>query len=188
MPDPRPNLTTALQRLLLDIPARVPELGHVDAQAVLVVAAAAKDHSRATIRPLTLPGHPRVVVAGTQRRFEIALRPLFFLEANGLGRLVTLFHELFHVDPDAPTQLSNARRHAGPAGRFNRQVELLARSYAAKARPRLLAPLGHEGEVLVQQWRVRPGAGVTPGLFGDHHLFVGPVAMHTPRPDRSGWW
>jgi hypothetical protein len=187
VPDLRPNLSAALDRLLVDVVARVPDLSHVHPAGLLLVAAAAKDHSRATIRPLNLPGHPRVVVSGTPRALEIALRPLFFLDANGPGRLVTLFHELFHVDPHAPDRLGDARRHGGPGGRFNRHVEEMARAYAAAAPPRLLAPLGHHGEVLVRQWRVRPGPGVTPGLFGDEHLFWGPVPMLTPRRHRSGW-
>ncbi|MEW5848527.1 MAG: hypothetical protein AB2A00_06915 [Myxococcota bacterium] len=183
MKDPRPDFSKALDRLVVDVTRRVPQLGHVRPSEILVVAGAAKDTSRATIRTLEVP----VTVEGHRRRFEVTLRPLFFLDANGLGRLVTLMHELHHISP-AGAGLAAERRHGAAEGDFDDHVESLARNYCQVAPMAVLAPLGHHGEVLCRQWRIRPGATGPARRYSDQHLFLGPVLMQTPRRERTGWW
>jgi len=128
-----------------------------------------------------------VLVDGHVRHFEITLRPLFFLKANGLGRLVTLFHELFHLAPDG-SGLADERRHRGNHRSNDVTVESLARSYVDAAPAALLAPLGHEGEVLMDQWRIRPSRDCALRQVTREHLFLGPVPMHTPKRERCVWW
>src|SRR5581483_11554436 len=68
--DPRPLLGTAIRRLIRDAASKLPELSHVKASRVLVVAGEARRASRATIRPLggkikkARGRRPRVVVHG----------------------------------------------------------------------------------------------------------------------------
>jgi hypothetical protein len=188
MPDPRPHLSPALDALLAHAVEHVDAFRHVRAEQVLVVGGAALKHSRATIRGFP-DGQAPIIKVGTRRiRYEITLRPLFLLQANGLGRLCTLFHELFHIGPLADGALDPSRRHGAPGGDFDAVVERLARRYAKTAPPDLLAPLGHHGEVLLQQWRVRPGNADHARVYGEKHLFTGPVAMRTPRGQRTVWW
>ncbi|MBI5497967.1 MAG: hypothetical protein HY904_23390 [Deltaproteobacteria bacterium] len=184
--DARPRLSPALDALLADLCKRVDAFRHIRPTAVLVVAGAAQEHSRATIRGF--PRGPTVTVARVRRRYEVTLRPLFFQSANGLGRLVTLCHELFHVGPACDGMLDEHRRHARAGSGFDDVVERLARDYAARAPHRLLEPLAHEGEVLFRHWRVRPGGETDAGRYTERDLFEGPLCMHTPRGARSGWW
>jgi hypothetical protein len=188
MRDPRPDLGPALHALLDHAVKKVPAFRHVDAGALLCVAGAALKHSRATIRGFVDGDSPVITVRARRVRYEITLRPLFFLQANGLGRLCTLFHELFHISRQADGTLDESRRHGRPGGDFDAQVEQLARRYAQRAPLELIAPLGHEGEVLLQQWRVRPGSGPGARVFTEKHLFLGPVVMHTPKGQRTSWW
>jgi hypothetical protein len=182
-PDPRPSLGPALDALLQHACASVAELHHVKAKAVLLVAGGALDESRASIRGLD---GLKVTVDAQRRHYEVTLRPLFFLSSNALGRLITLFHELFHISPAADGTLDPQRRHGAPGGAFDREVETLARRYARTAPAELLVPLGHHGEVLMRQWRIRPSAGTRRASFGDAQMFVGPVRMVTPRHGRTG--
>lgn len=186
--DPRPDYSAALQALLVDLCKRVPAFSRLDARRFLLVAGEARETSRATVRPLQAPEMPRVLVDGQVRHFEITLRPLFFLSANGLGRLGTLCHELLHVDPDGRPLLAPERRHQGNHSLLDREVDLLARAYVEQAPSHLLAPLGHHGEVLMRQWRVRPGPGMAARQVGNAQLFHGVVRVVTPVKDRTVWW
>ena len=156
--DPRPDFAEAVDALLIHACGHVRAFHQLNPQQLLVVAGAARESSRATIRFLDEKSLPRVMIDGVHKRFEITLRPLFFLDANGLGRLMTLFHELLHMEENGEA-LSVARRHAGHPKSLDAQVEKLARAYALKAPSKVLACLGHNGEVLMRQWRIRPGAG-----------------------------
>src|SRR5262245_14178645 len=117
---------------------RIPELSHVHASRVLLVAGAARENSRATIRPLH---DVKVTIDGHRRCYEVTLRPLFFLKANGLGRLITLCHELFHIHPACNGQLHQERRHGEADGDFDGLMEDLSRAYVKTAPPRLLSAL-----------------------------------------------
>src|SRR4051794_20878377 len=52
----RPNLNEAIQALLVDLAARMPEYQHIDPSRVLVVAGEARRASRGTVKPLTFAG------------------------------------------------------------------------------------------------------------------------------------
>jgi hypothetical protein len=176
-----------LDRLLADIPLRLAALEHVQTHSLLVVAGQAHDRSRATIRSLVFHGRTPVNVDGHPRRYEITLRPLFFLSANGMGRLVTLIHELMHVGPQCDGSLDEGRRHGEGRVSFDGQALAYARRYARVAAPNVLAPLGHNGELLMRQWRIRPSAALT-RTYGNTHLFLGPVLIRTARDERTVWW
>lgn len=182
--DAIPDLDPALRRLLADIPRRCPALAHVQASTVLPVLGAAHEDSRATIRPLL---SWRVTVGGHRRLYEISLRPLFFLSANGLGRLCTLFHELYHISPPCDGKLDPQRSHSAGA-RFDARVEVLAREYVQVAPPALLAPLAHHGMARMRAWRLRPGPGLARNAFTAAHTYSAPLVMQTPAGQRSVWW
>jgi len=89
----RLNITLAVKRLVRDAAARLPDLAHVDAARLLVVAGEARRASRATIRPAAQPGQPRIRVRGRDIRYVITLRPLWFLDSTPEGRVETVLHE-----------------------------------------------------------------------------------------------
>lgn len=186
MRDARPDFTLAVEALLTHAVGAVPEFAHVRATTLMVVAGAALGRSRASIRGFGALS-PRVLLDGRVRRYEITLRPLFFLNANAPGRLATLFHELFHVgQPEG--ELDSTRGHGTGRAPFEAEVERLAAGYAKTAPPSVLSPLGHHGEVLCRQWRVRPQGTEKARVFTEKHVFVGPVPMRTPVGQRSVWW
>jgi predicted metallopeptidase len=130
----RPNLTLAVKRLVRDLAVRVPELGHVRASRVLVVAGEARRSSRATIRPAhgaaprTARARPVIRVKGRRMLYVITLRPLWFLESSPEERIATIVHELYHASNRFDGTLHRGRRHARlPRARYNRKVRALLR-------------------------------------------------------------
>jgi predicted metallopeptidase len=187
----RPNLTLAVKRLVRDLAVRVPELGHVRASRVLVVAGEARRSSRATIRPAhgaaprTARARPVIRVKGRRMLYVITLRPLWFLESSPEERIATIVHELYHASNRFDGTLHRGRRHARlPRARYNRKVRALLRRYLAEAPPEIVAPFAHEGIVRVRMWLERPGAsraveGASRKVYTEHQLFYGLVRMRT---------
>ena len=191
----RPNLTLAVKRLVRDIARRLPELSHVRASRVLVVAGEARRTSRATIRPAHFgasrrraagPGgavKPLVRIKGRKILYVITLRPLWFVASTPEQRVATILHELYHVSTRFDGTLHRGRRHGRlPLAQYNRRVRALAREYAAVAPPELLAPFAHQGEARVRMWLEGPGsfqgdeyAGRT--LYTEQQLFYGLAVM-----------
>ena len=96
----RLNVTLAVKRLVRDVTVRVPELSHVRASRVLVVAGEARRSSRATIRPAhgaatakVGRGRPVIRVKGRRVLYVITLRPLWFLASTPEERIATILHE-----------------------------------------------------------------------------------------------
>ncbi|MCM2334516.1 MAG: hypothetical protein NDI82_11300 [Anaeromyxobacteraceae bacterium] len=186
----RLNVTLAVKRLVRDAAARLPELAHVDAARLLVVAGEARRASRATIRPLGDPARgdaaPRVRLRGRDIRYVITLRPLWFLDSTPEARVETILHELWHASTRFDGRLHRGRRHAAlPAGAFHRRVRRLRDRYLAAAPPELLAPFAHHGLARARMWLERPAAARRDGgperrLYTERQLFFGLVRMRTP--------
>lgn len=187
----RPNLTLAVKRLVRDIAHRLPELGHVRASRLLVVAGEARRNSRATIRPVRVGTggrgpKPRVRVKGREILYVITLRPLWFVASTQEQRIATILHELYHASTRFDGTLHRGRRHSRlPLARYNRRVGRLLGRYLALAPPDILAPFAHRGEVRVRMWLERPGAArslESPGrrVYTEEQLFYGLAVMRGP--------
>jgi hypothetical protein len=167
----RPNLTLAVKKLVRDVARRVPELAHVKASRVLVVAGEARRNSRATIRPAHFgttrrraagaggAKKPLVRIKGRKILYVITLRPLWFVASTPEQRLLTIFHELYHASTRFDGTLHRGRRHSRvPLARYNRRVRRLLNRYLGEASPDVVAPFAHEGEVRVRMWLEGPGS------------------------------
>lgn len=187
-PDPRPDWTPALERVLAAIVGDVPALDGLDVGGIVVVGLAAHGTGAASVRELHDVA-ARVVLGGRRRRIELGLRPPFLLDADAPRRLATLVHELLHLDPARPGRLLDDNRHAR---RSHASLEREARSHAARLLdsldPSLLLCLAHDGEVLLRQWRHRPAETTRRRAFGDDDVYLGPVVVRTPADRRGGWW
>ncbi len=186
--DPRPHLTPALERVVLDLCLAVPELRGLKPDAILVVALAAHGHAAASVRELSRVARG-VSVEGHRRTIELGLRPPFFLEGDAARRLGTLVHELLHIDPGDPTRLYDQNRHERTShAALEKQARALAARYLERTDPTALLCLAHHGEVLMRQWRHRPFETTRGRRFDDDDVFEGPVVMETPAGLRGGWW
>jgi len=190
----RLNVTLAVKRLVRDAAARLPELAHVEASHILVVAGEARRASRATIRPVGPgrgegggPDRPRIRVRGRDILYVITLRPLWFLDSTPEERIGTVLHELWHVSTRFDGRLHRGRRHdALPAGAFERRVRRLRHRYLAEAPGELTAPFAHHGLARARMWLERPAAARRDGgparrLYTERQLFYGLVRMRTPQ-------
>lgn len=186
--DPRPLLGEKLQRLLDDLCTHVPALGGISGQDILVVAVSAHGRAAASIRSLRDVARG-VSVGGRKCLVELALRPPFFLDADPARRVATLVHELLHLDPRSPGDLLEAHRHRlRPHAEHDAEAQHLAEQWLQQAELSLLAPLGHDGEVMMPQWRTRPVPETASLSFSERDLFLGPVVMQTPADHRTVWW
>lgn len=186
--DPRPRLTPALERVLSDLCAAVPELAGHKPASILVVGLAAHGSAAASVRELSRVARG-VTVDGHRRTIELGLRPPFFLEGDASRRLGTLIHELLHIDAGDAARLLDENRHSkkGHAA-LEREARALAARYLERADPVGLLCLAHQGEVLFRQWKRRPVETTRASRFGDDDVFEGPLVMQTPAGMRGGWW
>lgn len=154
---PRPDLPPLdfcgrMRDLCADIAARCPELGHVRMGAVLVTVTEARNRSRfglqARVTPLRFPGgaltrRQGAVEYQVQRFFVGRAEMLYvltfclprFLDQPFHEKLVTVFHELYHLGPACDGDL---RRHPGryavhshSKDRYDARMAELARDYLA---------------------------------------------------------
>jgi predicted metallopeptidase len=200
----RPNLTRAVKRLVRDVARRLPELAHVKASRVLVVAGEARRNSRATIRPAHFGStrqrvagaggavKPLVRIKGRKILYVITLRPLWFVASTPGQRVATLLHELYHASTRFDGTLHGGRRHSRmPLGIYNRRVRRLLHRYLVLAPPEVLAPFAHQGEVRVRMWLEKPGSFraheyVGRRLYTEQQLFYGLAVMGSgPAPVRA---
>lgn len=141
-----------MRRLLADIAARCPDLSHVDVARVLVGITQARGPGihglQARVTPLRfargqLTRVRRNVVYQVQRYFQGDHEFLYlltfclprFLDQDFDGKLVTIFHELFHIGPLCDGDL---RRHEGryqihthSQREYDKMMAHLAREYLA---------------------------------------------------------
>ncbi len=191
----RPNMTLAVKKLIRDVARRVPELAHVRASRVLVLAGEARGTSRASIRP----GNVGPARGGKRRRFirvrgrrmlyVITLRPLWFAASTPEERVATILHELYHVSTRFDGTLQRDRRHERlPRASYDRKVRALLGSYLSRAPDEILAPFAREGEVKVRMWLRLPRAaeaGRRSALDVDEHLFHGFMPLRGKAPPRA---
>ncbi len=182
-------MTLAVKRLIRDVARRLPELVHVRASRVLVVAGEARGTSRASIRP----GNIGPARGGTRRRFirvrgrrmlyVVTLRPLWFAASTPEERVATILHELYHASTRFDGTLHRGRRHQRlPRAAYDREVRTLLGRYLARAPEEVLAPFAREGEVKVRMWLRVPRAaevGQRASLDVDEHLFHGFMPLRT---------
>ena len=113
------NLTGELERLIRDITARTPQLQHVMPDKLLVCVSTGRTTrggSLAKIHPLRFAGGERSVKARRGRRSVLCTMPSIkhqgeemlyviyflvprFLELPQREKLITIFHELYHISP-----------------------------------------------------------------------------------------
>jgi predicted metallopeptidase len=193
----RLNMTRAVRRLVRDLAARLPELAHVRASRVLVVAGEARRASRATIRPAHFKETRRRSDAGARRKplirvkgrkilYVVTLRPLWFLESTARERIATILHELYHASTRFDGTLHRGRRHSSlPLAKYNRRVRALLARYLAAAPDEIVAPFSAHGTVRARMWLERPASSSAGDrgrrVYTERQLFYGPVRMVTPR-------
>jgi predicted metallopeptidase len=190
----RLNVTLAVRRLVRDVAARVPELAHVRASRVLVVAGEARRTSPAPRLPAHFPAarprpgaatKPAIRVKGRRILYVITLRPLWFLASTPEERIATILHELYHASTRFDGTLHRGRRHSRlPRAAYNRKIRALLRRYLADAPEEILAPFRHEGVVRARMWLERPGplregGGAGRRVYTEKQLFSGLVRMRT---------
>jgi hypothetical protein len=198
---PRPNMTLAVKRLVRDVARRVPELAHVRASRVLVVAGEARRASRATIRPAAgrelhakrRPGErrPEIRLKGRRILYVITLRPLWFVGSTPEQRIATVLHELYHASLRFDGRLHAGRRHSRlPRAAYDRRIRRLRDRYLARAPAEIVEPFAYEGLVAVRMWLERPSAWVDDepdrgrSRYGEKQLFLGVMPMRAPEPGR----
>ena len=188
-------MTLAVKRLIRDAAKKLPELAHIRANRILVVAGEARRASRATIRPghfketrarASGAGHrkPLIQIRGRKILYVITLRPLWFLASTPEERIGTVFHELYHVSTRFDGTLHRARRHSQMSrATYNRRVRALRERYLARAEEELLAPFAHVGTVRARMWLERPGGSYREGeyqgrrVYTERQLFLGLMPM-----------
>ncbi|MCC6808268.1 MAG: hypothetical protein IT381_12670 [Deltaproteobacteria bacterium] len=193
----RPDFSAALREILRDVAARVPELKHLQPDRILVTYGQARKKSRATTRPYAFAEtstrksengalyKPIVKLQGRRMRYEITLRPLFFLRSSAQDRLRTIFHELYHMSPSFDGTLDVRRRHdALPRSAFDKELKPLIRRYASRMPAWVAEALAFDGEVMVLQWLERPPNRYRPSKtvkrrYTEKDLFLGPAIMVT---------
>jgi predicted metallopeptidase len=199
----RPNVTLAAKRLVKDVAARVPELSHVRASRVLVVAGEARRASRATIRPahfvetraragVGARKKPLIRIRGRKILYVVTLRPLWFLDSSPRERIATILHELYHASTRFDGTLHRGRLHSRlPLPEYDRRIRALLDRYLAVAPDDVLAPFEAHGIVRARMWLERPGGFyLEPGYRGrrvytEKQLFYGLVRMVTRRGQRA---
>ncbi len=188
MQDPRPCIDLALDTIVATVIEDVPALEGLTAHSIVVVALSAYGTAAASVRSLDGMA-AKIVVGGHTKTIELGLRPPFFRDGDLAGRLVTLVHELLHLDPARPGTLrENYRHHQRSQREVDAEAQQLATRLLETVDPLLLAPLGHHGEVLMRTWARRPVPETKLRVFDDKDVFRAPVSMLTPSERRSGWW
>lgn len=148
------NLTRLLEDLIDDIVARVPELGHIDPARLLICVSSTRGggiHGTfAKIHPLRFEGGiksvlvrrgrevctctlPEVMVGGREILYIIYFLIPRFLNLPLKEKLVTVFHELYHVSPlfngDIRRFPGRNYAHGGSRKRYNALMSGMVESY-----------------------------------------------------------
>jgi hypothetical protein len=196
---PRLNVTIAVKRLVRDVAETIPELGHIRASRVLVVAGEARRASRATIRPAHYGEthgrsgsgarrKPLIRIKGRKILYVITLRPLWFLRSTPRERIATVVQELYHASTRFDGTLHRGRRHSQlPPAKYEARVRDIVQRYLAVAPPEMVAPFEASGLVRARMWLERPAASYREGdyrgrrTYTEAQTFVGVVQMVTRR-------
>lgn len=148
------NVTAVLEELVREGVAKVPELSHIDPSRVLVCVSSAKGNMShgvyAKIYPLRFPGGartghlerrgrlyrcemPEVKHQGREILYVIYFLVPRFLDLSPRQKLLTLFHELYHISPsfDGDIRRFPGRNYAHGSSRkkYNAAVEAMLERY-----------------------------------------------------------
>ncbi len=153
------NFSEAMRRLCVDIGRRLPEFHHLRMEQVAVTFAQARRRVRhglqAKLTPmrfeggaLTIERHGRTWTV--ERIFDGPREILYiltfylprFLDGSFREKLVTVFHELYHISPDFNGDIRRMHGryhvHSHSQREYDRQMEKLADAYLARRPPREL--------------------------------------------------
>lgn len=147
------NLTGELERLIRDITARTPELEHIAPEKLLVCVSTGRPSaggSLAKIHPLRFAGGEKSVKTRRGRRSVLCTMPTIthqgeemlyvvyflvprFLELPFRDKLITVFHELYHISPacDGDIRRFPGRNyaHGSSTKSYNAQMGKLVDAY-----------------------------------------------------------
>ena len=147
------NLTGELERLIRDIAARTPEFAHLAPEKLLVCVSSGRPGrggSLAKIHPLRFAGGEKSVQRRRGRRSVLCTMPTIthqgeemlyviyfmvprFLELSFREKLITVFHELYHISPsfDGDIRRFPGRNyaHGSSTKSYNQQMGLLVEAY-----------------------------------------------------------
>ena len=159
------NLTRELERLVAHVAAHVPELAHIDPTRLLICISSTRGGgirgTYAKIHPLRFPGGtktlerrrgrhtwfstmPSVVHRGTEILYVVYFLVPRFFDLPLREKLVTVFHELYHVSPsfngDIRRFAGRNFAHGSSTRKYNAYMGTLVDTYLAKhGKPELLA-------------------------------------------------
>lgn len=177
------NVTRELERLIAHVTGRVPELAHIDPTRLLVCISSTRGAgvrgTYARIHPLRFPGGARSVERRRGRHTWVSTMPTIvhrqveilyiiyflvprFLDLSLREKLITVFHELYHISPafDGDFRRFPGRNyaHGSSTRRYNtRMGELVDLYLAGHGSPELLAFL--EGDMAELRTRHRTLVG-----------------------------
>lgn len=146
------DYTEAMERLICDIAARCPEFAHIDPDRIIVAYTQTRSPGAhgmyASVHPLRFEDGkrttkkrgrtyvmPEVRVDGTEVLYFIYFALPRFADLDFQTKMVTVFHELYHI---APSFNGDIRRfpgknyaHGRSRKRYNERVQALADNYMA---------------------------------------------------------
>jgi predicted metallopeptidase len=151
---PTLNLTLELERLIVDIVRRMEEFRHIDPERVMVGVATTRGGgihgTYAKIHPLRFAGGSRTTMVRRRRRALLCemtpvacrgvemLYIIYFLVPRFLNlplreKLVTIFHELYHISPEFNGDIrrfpGKNYAHGSSRKKFNEAMENLVQRY-----------------------------------------------------------
>lgn len=152
------DVTAALSELMFDVCRHVAEFRHIDPARILVTILQARHphgHGlQARVTPLRFPGGhlvrtargrvhqvQRFIVAGVEMLYVMTFSMPRFLDRSFDDKMVTLFHELFHIgqnfDGDLRRHRGRCSLHTASQAAYDAHMAQLARAYlAGGANPR----------------------------------------------------
>jgi hypothetical protein len=150
------NLTGELERLIRHIVSRCPELAHIQPERLLVCVSSGRPGrggSLAKIHPLRFAGGEKSMAARRGRRRVLCTMPTIvhlgeemlyviyfliprFLELPFREKLITIFHELYHISPDCDGDIrrfpGRNYAHGSSTKAYNLLMGQLVDSYLAQ--------------------------------------------------------
>ena len=153
------HLTYRLSLLCGDITRRMPEFAHIDMRRVLISFVRCRNQRlwglQAKLVPLSFRGGRRTAnrrghryriqqlyVGETRLRYVMSFYVPRFLNQSFDEKMITIFHELYHIGPDFSGDVrrfgAHGSVHAGSKRDYDRQMASFARRYLARKPPPLL--------------------------------------------------
>ena len=176
------DFCAAMRRLCQEIALRVPELAHVDMDRVVVCMTRSRRGGPrglwAKLTPLRFGGGARVglrrgqrylieplVVEGRERLYILTFCLPRFLELTYREKLVTVFHELYHIGPDFDGDhrrfSGRYHMHSSRAASFDDQADRLCDLYLATTpAPEACRFLRHRTRTLLSRHRAITGLSI----------------------------